>query len=541
MMHESKAKRAFSKAIALLLCLGCAVPLVAAEDTVQVSAELPDLSGSPALTIEDGTILLSLEEAKAIALERNLTLVVERFSQHEADYRILQNRGVYDAFSTMDLDTMEDTSPTASNLSGAEVQEFSQDNWNFGISQLVNTGGTLTGTWNNRKQETNSLFATLNPSYQIDTDVTFSQPLLRDLGRMATNRNITIARTNFDISQENFERQVIGIILLVEQAYWDLAESQAQLGVAEESLELALQLHEQNKIRVEVGTLAPLELVQSEAGVANREVEIIRAQALVGDRADVLRQLLNLKGDQEWTAPIDPTTDPFLPALKVDVGDAIATALEERPEVRAKKLSISNQELDTRYFRNQKKPRLDLTATYGLNGLGGDVTDRDFLSGEILGTQDGDYGDAIDQILNADFDGWRVALNFAYPIQNRFAKANVAIADLALERGMFELDDLELAVTTEVRRVIRALDASAEGIQSARVSQRLEERNYEAEKKRYDNGMSTSFQVLRIQEDLIRARSTFVSAVATYRRALALHYQSIGRLTEESGVQIVGE
>ena len=378
---------------------------------------------------------------------------------------------------------MEDTSPTASNLSGAEVQEFSQDNWNFGISQLVNTGGTLRGTWNNRKQETNSLFATLNPSYQIDTDVTFSQPLLRDLGRMATNRNITIARTNFDISQENFERQVIGIILLVEQAYWDLAESQAQLGVAEESLELALQLHEQNKIRVEVGTLAPLELVQSEAGVANREVEIIRAQALVGDRADVLRQLLNLKGDQEWTAPIDPTTDPFLPALKVDVGDAIATALEERPEVRAKKLSISNQELDTRYFRNQKKPRLDLTATYGLNGLGGDVTDRDFLSGEILGTQDGDYGDAIDQILNADFDGWRVALNFAYPIQNRFAKANVAIADLALERGMFELDDLELAVTTEVRRVIRALDASAEGIVSARVSQRLEERNYEAEKK----------------------------------------------------------
>ncbi|MGB5878607.1 MAG: TolC family protein [Thermoanaerobaculia bacterium] len=517
------------------------MPLVAAEDSVQVSAELPDLSGSPALNIEDGTIKLSLEEAKAIALERNLTLVVERFSQHEADYRILQNRGVYDAFSTVDLDSMEDTSPTASNLSGAPVQEFSQKNWNFGISQLVATGGTLRGDWRNRKQETNSLFATLNPSYQIDTDVTFSQPLLRNLGKMATNRNITIARTNYSISRENFERQVTGILLLVEEAYWNLAEAEAQLGVAEESLELALQLHEQNKIRVEVGTLAPLELVQSEAGVANRELEIIRAQARVGDRMDVLRQLLNLKSDLEWTAPIDPTTDPFLPALKVNVDASIATALEERPEVRAKKLSLSNQELDTRYFRNQKKPRLDLTATYGLNGLGGDVTDRDFLSGEILGTQDGDYGDAIDQILNADFDGWRVALNFAYPIQNRFAKANVAIADLALERGMYELDDLELAVSTEVRRVIRALDASAEGIESARVSQRLEERNYEAEKKRYDNGMSTSFQVLQIQEDLIGARSVFVSAVATYRRALALHYQSIGRLIDESGVEIVGE
>lgn len=541
MMHESKAKEALSRAIVLVLCLGCAMPLVAAEDSVQVSAELPDLSVSPVLDIEDGTIKLSLEEAIAIALERNLSLVVERFTQHEADYGILANRGIYDAFFTTDLDSLEDASPTASNLSGAEVQEFAQKNWNFGISQTVNTGGTLTGTWQNNSQDTNSLFATLNPSYRIDTDVTFSQPLLRNIGKMATNRNIAIARTNYDITKENFEGQVMNIILFVERAYWDLAEARAQFGVAEESKELALQLHEQNKIRVEVGTMAPLELVQSEAGVADREVEIIRAQALVGDRMDILRQLLNLKGELEWTAPIDPTSDPFKPALKVDVDAAIATALEERPEIRAKKLSISNQELDTRYFRNQKKPRLDLTATYGLNGVGGDITDRDFLSGEILGTEDGDYGDAIDQILNADFDGWRVALNFAMPLQNRFAKANVAIADLALERGMFELDDLELAVTTEVRRVIRALDASAEGIVSARVSQRLEERNYEAEKKRYDNGMSTSFQVLRIQEDLISARSRFVSAVATYRRALALHYQSIGRLIEESGVQIVGE
>lgn len=541
MMHESIAKEAIRRTIALVLCTGLVTPLAVTADSFQVSAELPDLSRTPVLDIEDGTIQLTLEDAKAIALERNLSLVVERFDQHEADYIFHANRGIYDAFFTTDLDSLEDTAPTASNLSGAEVQEFEQKNWDFGISQLVNTGGTLTGTWQNNRQDTNSLFATLNPSYRIDTDVTFSQPLLRNLGRMATNRNISIARTNFDISQENFEGQVMGVLLSVENAYWDLAEAIAQLEVAEESLELAKQLHEQNKIRVEVGTLAPLELVQSEAGVADREVEIIRAQALVGDRMDIVRQLLNLKGEQEWTAPIEPISDPFKDALEVDVDAAIATALEERPEVRAKKLSISNQELDTRYFRNQKKPRLDLTATYGLNGVGGDVTDRDFLSGEILGTEEGDYGDAIDQILNADFDGWRVALNFAMPLQNRFAKANVAIADLALERGLVELDDLELAVTTEVRRVIRLLDASAEGIESARVSRRLEEKNYEAEQKRYDNGMSTSFQVLRIQEDLIAARSRFVSAVATYRRALALHYQSIGRLIEESGVQIVGE
>ncbi len=204
-------------------------------------------------------------------------------------------------------------------------------------------------------------------------------------------------------------------------------------------------------------------------------------------------------------------------------------------------LSLSNQELDVRYFRNQQRPRLDLNVTYGLNGVGGDTTNRDFLTQEILNTSEGDYGDAIDQILNADFDGWRAALNFAYPIQNRTAEANRAIAEVNYNRGQAEFQDIELAVVTEVRRVARLLEASAEAVESAGVSRRLEEKNYEAEQKRYENGMSTSFQVLRIQEDLTGARSRFVAAVAAYRRALALHYQSIGKLIEVSGVSIVGE
>ena len=507
-----------------------------------VSTQQPDLARKPALTIADGEVELSLEEAVAVALERNLTLVVERYATEEAELVIKQTRGIYDLFSTVDLINLEDNAPTASNLQGAAVQEFKRKDWNFGVDQLLSSGGVISGDWNNNRQETNSLFATLNPSYRIDVDVSLSQPLLRNAGKMSTNRNITISRTNKGISLELFERQVTAIILRVEEAYWNLAESIAQLKVAEESEDLAVQLHEQNIIRVEVGTMAPLELVQSEAGVADRVVEIIRARASVGDRADVLRQLLNVElTDDLWAMPINPITDPFSEPFEVDVDAAIATALAERPEIRSKMLALSNQELDIRYFRNQQRPRLDLNLTYGLNGVGGDTTDRDFLTGEILGREQGDYGDAIDQILNADFDGWRAAVNFAYPIQNRTAEANRAIAEVNYNRGQAELQDIELVIVTEVRRVARLLEASAEGVESAGVSRRLEERNYEAEQKRYDNGMSTSFQVLRIQEDLTRSRSRYVAAVATYRRALALHYQSIGKLIEQSGVGIVGE
>jgi outer membrane protein TolC len=523
----------------LILALLLATATLQAEP-VRVSTAQPDLAKQPLLPIEDDRVKLTLQDAISIALERNLSLVVERYFTEEAELVILQNRGIFDVFGTSDVEHLQDTDPTASNLAGAEVQEFEQTDVNFGVDQLFSTGGTLFADCTNRRTETNSFFATLNPSYRVDMDLTFSQPLLKNMGKLATERNIRIARTNKDISLENFELQVTSLILQIEEAYWNLAESIAQLAVAQESLDLAEQLHEQNQIRVEVGTLAPLELVQSEAGIAQRQLDIIRAKAAVGDRGDVLRQLLNIERDNTlWSMPIDPTTDPFSDFFDVDIDKAVSTALAARPEIRRKLLSLSNQELDVRYFANQRKPRLDLTGTYGLNGVGGDITERDFLSGEILATGEGDYGDAIDQILNADFDGWRVALNFAYPIQNRTAKAQKAIADVNYERGQAELNDLELAITTEVRRVARLLEASAEAVDSAEVNRRLQEENYEAEKKRYDNGMSTSFQVLRIQGDLSESRREYVAMVAAYRRALALHYQSLGTLIQQSGVEVV--
>lgn len=527
-----------------LLALSALVPLAqAVAAPIEVTTELPDLARPTALQIEGGAIQLALDEAIAIALERNLALVVERYSTQQADLAITQNLGIYDLFGTVDLAALDETSPTASNLEagvGAEVQTFEQQTWNFGLDQLIPSGGRVFLDWTNARQETNSLFATLNPSYRVDFDVSINQPLLRNRGRSATERSLRIARTNRDISDENFEQQVTGIILRVDEAYWNLAESIAQLQVAEESLDLARQLHEQNKIRVEVGTLAPLELVQSEAGVASRQVDIIRARAAVGDRADVLRQLLNLERDGElWQLPIAPTSDPIAESFEVDVDEAIDMALKERPELRGKQLSLLNQQLDVEYFQQQKLPRLEFNGRYGLNGLGGDLTERDFFTGEILRQQQGDYGDALDQMVEGDFDGWRLALNLAVPIQNRTARAQAAIAEVAYERGRTELEDLELQIVTEVRRVARALGAAVEAVESAAVSRRLEERNYEAEQKRYENGMSTSFQVLQIQEDLSEARSRYVLAVAAYRRALALHYQSIGRLIEQSGVELV--
>jgi outer membrane protein len=539
----SETQRTIWRGAGVWTCVTCWVVLgflgTAARAALEVSTEIPALDATTGLSVVDGKVELSLEDAIAVALHRNLGLVVQRYNEAESRFNLTQSMGIYDLLGTAEVNAYSETSPSASNLDGADVVTNQGQTWNFGLSQLVSSGGTVALDFNNARSESNSTFATLNPAFRSDFDLSFRQPLLRNRGRKLTERNIQVARTNLEISRETFGQQVSDSIQRVVNAYWALVGARNTLTVTERSLELAKQLHEQNKVRVDVGTLAPLELVQSEAGIATREEEIIRARAAVRDAEDILRQLLNLESGDLWEAEIETTTEAEGERWPVDMDAAIERALANRPEVTSKRLSIQNLELDADYRRNQVLPQLDLSARYGFNGLGGDFTERDFLTGEILRQVPGGYSDALNQITDASFEGWAVAVNVSYPMQNRAAEAQLAKADVALERANAELDNLELGVITEVRKAARALQTAAQQIDSARVSRRLQQRTLEAEQKRYDNGMSTSYRVLEIQRDLIDASNREVAAVTGYRIALAAFLRATGDLNEENGVTIV--
>jgi outer membrane protein TolC len=530
--------RTTATTLALLLFGLAATPSIAA---IQVDPDVRQLQPTTNLRIQDGDILLSIEEAIEIALERNLTLIVDRHRQDEADLSLRRTFGIYDVNTTINTFANEENAPAASNLDGANVQSSQFKRFDVSFDKLVALGGRGQLDINNSRLDTNSTFATLNPSFRVDFDLSWTQPLLRDFGRKATERNIRVARTNQAISRETFESQVIATVQLVEDAYWTLVEAIEQFRVAEESLRLAKQLHEQNRIRVDVGTLAPLELIQSEAGVAGRDEQIIRARGAIGDAEDRLRQLLNLQGDDLWSATIVPETDAEMEPIELDLETAIATALARRPDLRSKRISQGDLEQDVDYFRNQQLPRLDLGVTYGFNGQGGDATERDFLTGVILRQNPGEFDDAWEQIGSRDFEGWNISMVAAFPIQNRSAKSQVALAEVNLERGDAELADQELGVITAVRRLARFVDTAAQARESARVSRRLEQENLEAEQKRYENGMSTSFQVLQIQEDLTEARQREVNAITGYRKAVVLYHQATGELLDTSGVEIVSE
>ena len=283
-----------------------------------VNATDIDLSWAPTNVPADGKLELTFWEALEVALRRNYGLVIERYNLEESGLRLMENMGIYDLGFTTDLTGFNETTPSNSNLQGALVQEQEEIRLDFSFSQLNRGGGTTVVDFKNQRFESNSQFAAVNPSFRADVDLTYRQPLLRNMGKLATTRNLIVARNNLDGGQETFEVQVIEVIRTVGLNYWTLVEAREQILVAAESLSLAEGLHEQNKIRVEVGTLAPLELIQSEAGIATRRDEFIRATIDIGNAEDDLREALNVPQGPLWSVEIIPRTAPDITRIEID-------------------------------------------------------------------------------------------------------------------------------------------------------------------------------------------------------------------------------
>jgi outer membrane protein TolC len=485
----------------------------------QVDTRVARPTDLPGLTVQNNTIPLSLDQAITIALRQNLGLVIERYTRQQSRLGITQSMGIYDLLARAQAGYVDAQQAT---IDVFQANQSTSQNLDFSFVQRLPTGGDLSFGWESSRTESpeDPRRPGVTESYQTNGTFAFSQPLLRDFGRIINERPILISRFNDQISREEFERQVTLLTQQVINSYLAMVEARQQLGVAQESLNLARELHGRNRIQVEVGTLAPLELVQSEAAIATRDEDIIRSTSTVGDAADDLRQLLNLPPGPLWEAEIVPTTEPQVEPLTLNVEQAIQTAFAERPEVRTQEIALERFRLDSLFFRNQMLPNLDLNLSYRTGGFGVDLND------------------SFSQITGFDFPTWAVTLDFAFPIQNRAARAASAVADIDVDRAGVQLEQQRTIVATEVRQAARALDTAVKQIDASRISAEFQEKNLDAERKRYENGMSTSFQITQIQEELTRARSREVSAVINYRRALTEYHRATGRLLEVEGIGI---
>jgi outer membrane protein TolC len=470
-----------------------------------------------------GTIVeLTLDNAVERALDRNLDIAVERLNPQTFDFSIAALEAGYRPTFTSNFGLRSQTAFARSQTAGGDVLVTDTLTSNTGLTQNVKWGGgSFALAFNNNRQAQSDAFAIRNPALNTNFTASYVQPLLRNFRIDGTRSQLQVTQLNQQISETTLRATITRTVVNVRNAYWDLVFAIQAAEVAERSLSLATKLVEDNQARVEVGTLAPLDVVQAQAEQANRRGTVAQTAAAVRTAELSLKRLIvNGTDDPLWTASIEPVDRPTYATTPVDVESAVRRALATRTDLETARRQLQSNDISLRNLVDQQMPALDLTATYGIAGIGGPQFVRsNQLGGTILQTIPSGYSDALRILANRDAPTWNFQLNFSYPIGASPAEANVARARLQQRQTIAQNRAMELQVATEVTNAALQVEANRERLQAAMAALELAERRLEAEQSRFDVGLSTNFFVVQAQRDLRDAQNAELRAVLDYRRA----------------------
>ena len=531
-------------ACALALIVGLWTPVAQGQSTDQksVSVQPGERRTAPLPAPAQGSIPLSLDRAIGLALANNEDLNVSINAAEAFRYTIVANKGIFDPLLQAALSRSHSEQPASSALIGAAVRTANATDFSASISQLLPTGGSVSLGFVGENLRTNSTFQTTNPSKTASGTFSFTQPLLRNFGRDTTTWLIRISKDTSDGSYQDLVRAVQNTVNSVEQAYWDLVYALQNLEVKKESLRIAQDLNRITRIKIDVGSLAPIDITQTEVGIATAEQDIITAEGLIGDAQDRLKRQLNFDRTQ-WSVPIAPTDQVRSETVQVKVDEGMTVAISTRPEILKEAYLVDADRIRYEYWSNQVLPQLNFVGSYGAAGLAGaffapdptDPTGRRLLLVDQTG-----FGDAYSVVLHVRNKSWSLGINFSYPLFNRAARGQRGTARYTWESDKSFLTTIRQNVVVEVRAAARAIDTAARSIVAASKGRELAEKNLDAEKKKFDNGMSTTFQVNQIQRDLSAARTVELQTLAAYRKALAAYHLAIADNLDWKGIRIEG-
>lgn len=549
----------------------------------------PELANSPRVEqlIRDGKLQLSLQDAIALALENNLDISVQRYTPWLADAEILRQKAG-NAFVRFD--------PQVTSTFGWDRRSIPVNNpflagtglvaltaltnqttqANFQYTQGFHTGTSYSITMNNTRQSTTSPAQLFNPSIQSQLFFGFSQPLLNGFGFLPNTRFLKIARNNRRVADLTFADQVIRTVSQVQNLYWDLVFAREDVNVKGRSLELAEKLYNDNKRQVEIGTLAPIEVVRAEAEVARTRQDLIVAQTFLLQMQTLVKNAVtkNPMDAALLTAeivPVEAVTQPA-PVEVQPLPEAVKEAWEKRPDVRQAQIDLETRALTVRATRNALLPTLILSGQYGGTGLAGNAQRRVttptgtftsdpespvvnaggtpvMVDGQpvFLGTPvvtssttltPAGLGEALRSLKDFNFPTYSVQLSLTIPIKNRAAQAENARALLEQRQSETRLQQLQNSVVVEVRNAQIALEQNQARLEAAQKSRELAEQTLDAEQKKYQLGASTIFFVIQAQRDLAQARSGEVRAQTELLKARVEFDRALGRTLETNKIDL---
>ncbi|HEX7552226.1 MAG TPA: TolC family protein, partial [Geothrix sp.] len=469
--------------------------------------------------------------AIATSLKNNLQVQISQQTREAVQANVLVNEGTFDwtlgsglslqhskyNFDSKSFDLYGDP------LTGSSISDYKS--WTVGLIKPVEWGGTFqlnynpTYTYASDKSTLGRVAPTSTYPYAGSFSATYTQSLLRNFGRDTTASLLIVARYGSKAADFNFQLAVINLVALTDSAYWDVVYAKLNLENKRQALALAQQQLRENQIRVEVGTLAPIEVTSSEASVAQAEQDIITADAALLNAKDTLIRTIYPTPDRPDS--LDTVDLPSLKPMEMDEATASKMAMDNRVEIKSAELDLLSKRVLQTAANNRIMPQLDLSVGYN-----GATTNYTALSG-----------------LNSDLTqgknpGYSVGLQFSLPILNSAARGNEAIARANLRTSELSKHDLELGIILQVRTAFRNLEASNKGVTAAEKTRIFREKDLDAEKKKFDNGMSTNFLVLSKLNDLNTSKGNELQAQINYAKAVTALDQALGRLLQTRHLEV---
>jgi len=495
----------------------------------------------PAAPAADGARPLSLDECLRAALSNNLDLVSARRGPAISEQGVTVQDAAFDPALTSGLSRFE-SKQELTTIGGALTipnSTYTQDQGSVAVGQTLPFGGSYSAEFVLNRQ-TNVNPAQDQLTYDAGLRLAFGLPLLGEspnagpAGREATTERLELARRDLDISREQLRVEAHRVLEQVEGAYWNVVAGREAVRIAKLALGRAQDLLALNRRKVEVGTLAPIEVTQAQAGVAAQEEGVIVAETELENGEDELLRLMAVpQADPLWGEHLAPVDQPHAGGPPADLERDIEAALQNRPELAAARQQLRKDELSERVARRKVRAGLGLAAAITPSG----VDSRDITAPPPLPDAP-DPADAIRDVPKFDNYDWSLGLDLRYPIGNRAAKASYAASTLTRERSQVELLNQEQTVRVDVRRAVRGVESAAKRVEAARENVRLQTEKLRAEEKKFENGLSTSFEVLTFQNDLADAELAQTRAELDQAKARTALERAKGTLLEARGLSL---
>lgn len=578
----------------------------------------PSLNNTPRIDqlMHEGKIMLSIDDAVALALENNLDIAIARYTLNIADtdvlraksgatilgvpFGIVQNTpgsGVgglggtvgsgiggtsvaaggigagtnglvsstlgigspitsFDPIITGTLQMDRDYLLSSSAFNGVPVINQNTGTANFLYNQGFASGTNLSLGFNNTHLTTNIPFTTLSPEVTSGFQARVTQHLLQGFGFLPNTRFIRIARNNREISDVAFRLQTITTVDQIENMYWDLVFAYENVKVQQESLAFAQKTLSDTQKQVQIGSLAPIEVVRAQSTVATDQQNLITAQNNLQLQQLLMKNALSrtLHDPTLADAEVIPTSTVQLPEQEpvIPTEDLVNDALSHRAELAESRIDLSNREINNKAVRNAQMPSLDLFAYYGGSGLGGNLNPNlpfcsptssnafcitpgeippQFTTGKPVG-----YGSALNDLVNSAAPDKGVGLTLNIPLRNRDAQANQVRAELEYRQAQMRLQQIENQIRIEVRNAQFTLQQNRAAVAAAQAAAELGRQSLDAEQKKLNLGASTSTLVLQNQSVLATNESNLVSAMAAYEKSRIELDRATGLLLDHAGI-----